>query len=357
MSSTFLSKKFLIKFIAVVTSVMLVLCLAPISNVFSAMSNVKAETETPVYDPSLGSYTASNGVLTATPNENAGFRGWFKKDGTEVSYNTTYTLLEGESASDFIPVFYDFNLVKNGGFEEYANGTNLSTGNVAEEEKWNGVTWEYISGAETGNWANSVKVTNAASRNGENSIVLNSPHHCTYKQINNLEPNTQYTLTYYYNIVPTTAEKDYLSRSYIVSGDISEKELMNGYSPNAANPYLDNVTFDATTGSCTTGQWKQVKHTFYTGENISVKLLIYYKNEAVNNVRPPMYIDDVSLVKDTMASPNEYFKEDFATGSVSNLSSLDSYSTLSASDGKLKVTVSSKSRGVQYAPFFAKKRR
>ena len=343
MTSTFFSKKFLAKFVAVVTSVMLVLCLAPLSDVFSTMSNVKAEAETPVYDPDLGSYTESNGVLTATPNENAGFRGWFKKDGTEVSYSTTYTLPSGESASDYIPVFYDFNLINNGGFEEYEAGTNFKTAGLPEDEMWKGVTQEYINGTEADSWAANITVTNAAARTGENSILLNSPHHLTYKELNNLEPNTLYTLTYYFNMVSTTAEKDYLKRSYIVGGDLAVNELLVNYGPNSNMKYLD------------VGEWKEVKHTFFTGDNTSAKLLIYYANEPVDEVRPPFYIDDVSLFKDNMLSPDEYFNDSFDTNSTANWTKLNSGLSLELVDNALQVTSNGITQMLQSAPLFVKK--
>ena len=346
-------KSILTKLIAVITTVAIVLTLAPVNGIFNLAFSASAE-EAPVYDPSLGTYTESGGVLTATPYNGAGFRGWFKKDGTEVSYNTSFTIPSGTSASDYVPVFYNFNLIENGGFENYASGTNLSTG-VAADEQWNGVTWEYINGTETSSWANKVLVTNAAAKTGNNSIVLNSPHHCTYKQIDNLKTNTQYTLTYYYNIVPTTTDKDYLSRSYIVSGDIAENKLLNGYSPNSANPYLDMETFDTTTGSCSAGEWKEVKHTFFTGENTSVKLLVYYRNEPVNNVRPPFYIDDVILVEDPLEVPAEYYNEDFSIPTVANWRALSDGLNLYHESGKLNVNATSTFRRIQNAPFFAKK--
>ena len=98
MSTTLLSKKTLVKFIAVVAAVALVFGIAPVLG-FSDIS-LSASAETPVYDPALGSYTtetdaSGNTVLTATPNEACGFRGWFLEDGTEVSYNAAYTLPSG----------------------------------------------------------------------------------------------------------------------------------------------------------------------------------------------------------------------------------------------------------------------
>ena len=345
------------KLVAVIATVAIMLAVAPFAGIFDLALNASAEM--PVFDETLGKKTDNgDGTLTAEPYEGMGFRGWFLADGTEVSYEKTVTIADGKTASDYIPVFYDFNLINNGDFEEYADGTNLSTGNIAEEEKWNGITWEYISGAETGNWADSVKVTNAAAKTGTKSILLNSFHHCTYKELNNLEPNTLYTLTYYFNMVVTNIipEKDqYLRRSYIVGEDVAENELLNGYSYPSDMEYLDVRIFDTTTGVCEENEWKEVKHTFFTGDNTSAKLLIYYVNEDVGGVRPPFYVDDVSLVKDNMLSPSEYFNDSFDTNSYANWTKLNNSLNLELVDNALQVTSNGGTQMLQSAPFFAKK--
>ena len=169
-------KSILTKLIAVITTVAVVLTLAPVNGIFDLAFSASAE-ETPVYDSTLGSISEANGVLTAKPNDGAGFRGWFKKDGTEVSYNLSYTLPSGASASDYVPVFYNFNLIKNGGFEAYNNGVKLSDDSIPLDEQWNGICYD------DGTWADRVTVTTDAARTGTKSILLNSFHHCTYKQI------------------------------------------------------------------------------------------------------------------------------------------------------------------------------
>ena len=354
MKCNLFSKSSFKKLIAVIATVAIVLTLAPVNGIFDLAFSASAA-EAPVYDPALGSYTESNGVLTATPNANASFRGWFKKDGTEVSYTTTYTLKSGEKAADFVPVFYDLNLIKNGGFEAYSNGANLST-SVAKDEQWNGINWEYIQGTESSSWANKVLVTNVAARTGSKSILLNSFHHCTYKQIDNLKPNTQYTLTYYYNMVQTTSGKDYLKGSYIVSGDIEDKELLNGYDYDSSVIYLDRVNYDGSTGYCAAGEWRQVKHTFFTGDNTSVKLAIYYKNEPVNGTRPPFYIDDVVLTEDPLTAPADYFNEDFTVSNVANWRALASGLNLYHENSKLNIHADGNYLKSQYvSPFYAKK--
>lgn len=342
MKGEFLSKSILTKLVAVITMIAIVFTLAPTVGVFDSAFKVSAET--PVYDPALGSFTVNGNVLTATPDFGAEFRGWFLKDGTEVSYQTTFTMPNGASASDYVPVFYNLNLIKNGGFEAYSNGFKLSADTVTADEQWNGICYD------DGTWADNVMVTTAAAKTGAKSILLNSFHHCTYKHIDNLKPNTQYTLTYYFNMVATGA-KDYLENSFIVDGNISGKDVFN----KTTNPYYDRKTFDSTTGACKVGEWKEVKHTFFTGDSTSVKLLIFYRNEPVDGVRPPMYVDDVSLIEDPMAAPSEYFNEDFSYSSVANWTALGGGISLSGDNEKLNLNATSGTQRAQSAPFFAKK--
>ncbi len=346
MTSAFLSKKFLVKFIAVVTSVVLVLCFAPLTDVFETVTNVSAA-ETPVYDPNLGTYTESNGVLTATAYEGAAFRGWFNKEGREVSYSKTFTIPSGTSASDYIPVFYNLNLIKNGGFEAYNNGVKLSADSIPADEQWNGVCYD------DGTWADNVKVTTDAARTGTKSILLNSFHHCTYKHIDNLKPNTQYTLTYYFNMVPT-GESDFLQQSFIVDGSVGSVDPKDVFK-RTENPYYSKQILDSVSGACAAGEWKKVTHTFYTGDTTSVKLLIFYKNEPVNNVRPPMYVDDVTLVEDVLASPGAYYDEDFSMSVASWTPKSGSVSRYLSEDGRCYINATAGGQLVHSAPFLAKK--
>ncbi|MBO5106004.1 MAG: hypothetical protein J6C29_03800 [Clostridia bacterium] len=352
MEKRLFSNSFFKKIVAVIATVAIMLAVAPFAGIFDLALNASAET--PVYDQSLGQKQVNGSTLTAVPNAGIGFRGWFLADGTEVSYEKSITIEAGKTASDYIPVFYDFNLINNGGFEGYEVGTNFKTADIPEDEMWKGVTQEYINGTEADSWAANIKVTDAAYRSGTKSIVLNSPHHLTYKELNNLEPNTLYTLTYYFNMVSTTAENDYLKRSYIVGGDLAVNELLVNYAPKADMKYLDVKDFDATSGSCAAGEWKEVKHTFFTGDNTSAKLLIYYRNEPVDGVRPSFYIDDVSLFKDNMLSPSEYFNDSFDTNSTANWTKLNSGLSLAVEQGVLNVSSNGGTQMLQSSPLFVK---
>ena len=106
MSTTNLSKKLLVKIIAVVTVVVLIFGVAPVAELNNFLLSASAA-DMLKYDATLGSYTTAtdangNTVVTAVPNECCGFRGWYYKDGTEVSYNASYTLPSGASASAYV---------------------------------------------------------------------------------------------------------------------------------------------------------------------------------------------------------------------------------------------------------------
>ena len=112
------------KILAITVSLVMVFNILPFFAEFNASALGEA-----FYDSSLGKYYEENGVLTAIPNENCGFRGWFNTSGEEVSLSINFALPQGKTKNDFYPVFYDFNILENGDFEEYTVGTDL-------KEKW-----------------------------------------------------------------------------------------------------------------------------------------------------------------------------------------------------------------------------
>jgi len=345
MSTVFSSKQFLVKFVAVVVMVALIFGIAPVSGLSDLMLSASAE-NMPIYDEALGSFETEtdlngNTVLTATPNENCGFRGWYLSDGTEVSYDASYTLPSGASASDYIPVFYDFNLAKNGGFEEYASGTNLKSG-VPEDEIWEGTCDGEINGGSDFTWA---KVTNKRARSGNNSLEAFSYFNTTYHDFYGLEPNTQYTLKFWYNLDPNVEATDTtaaITRYMDFVSVLGEDMEMTVRANSGNDEYLACQDFDEVSGTCAEGEWKEVKITFYTEENTTVRLAFIYKSVYEDGAGTPaganIYIDDVSLVKDVMASP-DYFNQDFSS-SIQNwgISSESKLSISRATGGSLKVT-------------------
>ena len=361
MSTAKLSKNFLVKLIAVVAVVALVFGLAPVLN-FADVSLSASAAAAPVYDPALGSYTTStvNGstVLTATPNEACGFRGWFLKDGTEVSYNLSYTLPSGASASDYVPVFYNFNLVKKASFEEYAVGTNMKTG-LPADEIWEGTCDGEANGTGS-DWTNA-SITDKRARTGSKSLKATSHSNTTYHDFFDLEPHTQYTLKFWYAFDPNTAATDttaattrYLSFAAVIGEDM--ETTIRGNSNNA--DYLAHRIYTEETGACPENTWKEVSMTFYTDDNTNVRLVLYYLSQYLDDKRSPaaspIYIDDLSLVKDVMATP-DYFNEDF-TNSFKTWDLLDSKRLSRTTEGgRLKVSAILTSGAVVSAPIHLKK--
>jgi len=306
----FVNENFVLKFIAVCVAAVLLFGLAPNMAFSDFILNAKAE-EDLKFDSTLGNYTDStdkngNTVLTATPYDGCAFRGWYLKDGTEVSYNSSYTLPSGAKASDYIPVFYDFNLAKNGGFEEYANGTNLKT-DLPNDEVWEGLCDSELK--ENGTDWTTATVTSSRAKSGEKSLEIFSQTNTTYHDFYNLELNTQYTLSFWYNINPSTETVEKYLKFVSVIGENTQTTTK----ANSNNvDYLAAKCFNATTGACAENEWKKVSITFSTENNNSVRLALLYLSNDVNGspVSEKMYIDDVALVKDVMATP-DYFNENF----------------------------------------------
>lgn len=301
------NKVIFVKIISVFIIIAFVFGIIPTSGLSQIITTAKAE-QLPQYNPAYGSFTKStvngNTVLTATAKEGCGFRGWYYKDGTEVSYKDSYTVPAGNNAEDYIPVFYNFNLIKNGGFEEYAVGTDMKS--VTDGEAWDGYPDSEPAGK--GDWT-SMKIVSDRARTGNNSLKIQSQANTAYRIFENLEQNTQYTLKFYYNIdVPTETSNNYLSRITVIPGDddIPVRNEMNN------KRYLARKSFTTTTGACAEGEWKEVSLTFYSNENTTVKFYLLYGS----GTNSAIYVDDMTLTKDTLAAPT-YINDDFTSGKES----------------------------------------
>lgn len=348
------------KFFSVILCVIFVLNIAPISEICGLFINVNA-TEAPVYNPDYGSFSATekNGktVLTATSNYGCGFRGWYDKNGKEVSYNAEFTLPEGASSEDYIPVFYSYNLIKNSGFEEYEVGTNMKA-SVPKEELWDGMTDSELAGKD--DWT-SIKVSNNRAKSGEKSLAIFAPSNTAFRTFNGLDKNTQYTIKFWYNLDPsvgTTAAgtpfNHYLTHvSIVADGDpITSRANRDG-------SYLSKSSYGVTSGATKEGEWKQASITFYTDENTSVNLCLLYNSnsDSQNNISSKtLYIDDLTLIKDNYAAP-KYFNDDFSTAGNNNWNEYENnrvgfYQT---EDERLKISSLWNFKNVQSAPILLKK--
>ena len=332
MTKIFSNKKIQNKFLVSV-SVIIALVLSLFTPLCGGFSFDAKAAEMPVYNPEYGSYTqttnnSGNIVLTAVPKEQCGFRGWFDKNGEEVSFENEFIVPSGTSANDYIPVFYNFNLAINGSFEEYADGTNLKK-DVPDREIWEGVCDSEVDGGS--DWT-SVIVTSERARSGRKSLKAFSQFNTTYHDFYDLDKHTQYTVSFWYSFNSDT--KNYLSFIGIIDGEATI--LPSAISDKGE--YLAYKKFSDTEGACADNEWKKTTVSFYTNENTTARLTIQYISLDDNGspAGASIYIDDLSIVKDVATAP-EYINEDF-TKSVQNWKTMDVRClTTEHSSGRLKV--------------------
>lgn len=309
------------KITLVFLSVVLTFTLTPVFEFSNLSFNVSAE-YIPEYNPDYGSFSSTeqngNTILTATANYGCGFRAWYDKNGNEVCYTSDFTLPKNKTVDDYIPVFYNYNLIKNSGFEEYSNGTNMKTA-VPDDEKWDGLCDSEVAG--NGDWT-SMKISTNRAKSGKKSLAIYSPSNTAYHKIEGLEKNTQYTFKFWYNLDPSEGTTSagvpfshYLTHIAVVADGEEITTRANRY-----GSYLAKSSYNATTGSTKAGEWKEGSVTFYTNENSSVTICLLYNSssDTANNINfKTLYIDDLTLVKDTFAAP-KYFNEDFSTAGNKN---------------------------------------
>lgn len=350
----------LIKIFSVILVLTLVFGTISLGGFSKILPNVSAE-QLPEYNPNYGSFTVTeqNGTttLTATANYGCGFRAWYDKNGNEVCYTTDFVLPSGKTADDYIPVFYNYNLIKNSGFEEYEIGTNMKI-SVPEDEIWEALPDSELSG--NGDWT-SVKISNNRAKSGEKSLAIFSPSNTAYHTVNGLEKNTQYTFKFWYNLDPSEGTTSagvpfshYFTHIAVVAG--GEKITTRA---NRDGSYLAKSSYDATAGSTKAGEWKQGSVTFYTNENTSVTLCLLYNSNSdpENNVgSKTLYIDDLSLVRDTFAAP-KYFNEDFSTNGNTNWvpNENNRMGLEKTTDNRFKLSSLWSFKWAQSAPMFLKK--
>ena len=92
----------------------------------------------------------------------------------------SFVLPQGKTKNDFYPVFYDFNILENGDFEEYTVGTDL-------KGKWHST-----------NSSDTFIVCENIAKSGENSLAMVLNNSTAYSVLSGLEEKTQYTLSFYY---------------------------------------------------------------------------------------------------------------------------------------------------------------
>ncbi len=296
MTNVLLRKSFLVKLLAVVVTVALMLTVAPFAEIANFALTANAEEE---YDyTKFGSVSSNGNTHTAVPaNDGVGFRGWFK-DGKEVSYEKTIDLtdFEDKDIKNYTPMFYNFNLIADPGFE---NGN-------------------------TNGWV-SASLSSTVKRNGSKALKISSTSYATLK---NLELHTQYTISIYC----------YQSSATNFRATVSAEN---------ANGKSDVIVSKAVTGVA--NSWQEVKVTFCTVNNPSAT----FKLEGISS---NTYLDDFSLIKDVTASPTTYFNDDSTANTRWNRADEENVTTFANGVGTVSAT--SEKTGTHYiysSPFLVKK--
>lgn len=333
-----------IKILAVLICSAILLGVFPVGGLSDLLTDITTTALAEEYNPEYGTYSETDGVLTAAPMENCGFRGWYDKTtGEEVSFTESFTVPDGADASNYYPVFYNFNLIENGGFEDYAVGTNMKTA-VTGDEVWEGICDTELSG---GNDWTKMAISADRAKSGTKSLAINAQYNTAYRSFSGLQTNTQYTVSFYYNIDASTSESaNYLSYITVVSGG-AEIDARSNYT----GRYLALSEYNSSTGACASGEWKKASVTFYTDENTTVKLCLTYSSAS----GATLYLDDIALVKAEMEAP-EYTNDDFS-GGVQNWTVADETILTIASDGsgRLKGENITKYGWAQSRPIYLKK--
>ena len=257
----------------------------------------KAKDCLPYYDSDLGSVNTvvENGKLSMTAEPFcSSFRGWYK-DGIEVSKDLTISGVTQAEACLYSAVFYSFNCIDDGNFEQYPNEYDMRT--EPSIAKW--LPWD-----ESRTWQTAKISTNFA-KSGTKSLDIYSIYNAMYRKLPTLEANTQYKLSFWYTFNAPAGDYNpgYLEAAYIsyASSQIGESAAPNA---NAVNSKF----FNAATGTTKPGEWKCCELTFCTDSVTDYQLSIKYAGENGANIH--LYIDDLSLVKDLSSHP-DYSNENF----------------------------------------------
>ncbi len=283
-------------------------------------------------DEALGTVTEStaNGktTLTAVPYANVGFRGWYC-NGKEVSLSDTVTV-DSALASSYYAEFYNFNLIKNGSFEDYEAGQDLKL--LSGDDRWQTV-------AKTSSEVTEASVSGNIASNGNKSLKIKNQG-ATYRKIAGLIKDTYYTLSFSYSLNNTA---DYLNFVCLLPTDMDITATANM----GGNP-IDYKKLNSATGATAAGSWNEVKFTFNSGENTEINLCFNYASSSNDYI----YIDNLMLVMDCVSSPTDG-NYDFENNSTNGWAVADAQRaalSVAISEGNYSLSVKNKTEyGLAYS--------
>ncbi len=245
-------------------------------------------------------YIGAKMNFSATPsNSSCEFLGWYS-DNKLISSEQSFTDNLYISTIEARFRRLNKNLVSDGTFENYSNGTNLGGLYNWVGTSTNKVSFSNIS---ANNWTQSAygrgSVSNEKAHGGELSLKLTSPGHTMFKVVD-VEANTDYVFSfwYYQDVAALTAGA---RNVYGIDPDATQVAIYNTnniYTTNGGNNGgADSATAysfqqpisSTTSGYGTTGAWSQATISFNSGIYERVIIPLYTTNAGA------VYVDDLML--------------------------------------------------------------
>ena len=218
-------------------------------------------------------------VYTAVPYNGNEFLGWYnKEDGSLFSTELQVNLRKGE----YVAKFKDNNILS-----APSAGYELSNAN----ESCIGKNWNTVSAVD---WRG-VNVSGQYAKSGSQSLKLCSRKQGdVYTDIQNLESNTYYIVSYYWMlpksvITATETSGDGYFGSAI--GTTACSSISNAVAEGLGGDYHE-TKFTNFVG----GQWNKVEYVFYSGDNTDLRMFISY-DSALSSGNDFLYMDEFTVFK------------------------------------------------------------
>ena len=217
-----------------------------------------------------GYITNEGNVYTAVPYEGNKFLGWYNSSGV-ISTNPTEFFADTDG--EITAKFKNNSIFESPSFELNSVGTTYQYHeHSADKDGW------YISA----DWG-SARIINNVAHNGSKALQIHGRFQTIYKNITGLNPNTEYTVSYYWTMpnTYTTANNNVYhgmvasSNEYTDIGAANSNKLGGTY---GVPKYPE------------AGVWKKDTFTFNTGDLNAVKLFIYYDSSG-----DALYFDDFTI--------------------------------------------------------------
>ena len=230
-----------------------------------------------------GSITKNGDYYTAVPYTGNEFIGWYDRATAELySTDPTVMLTEGK----YIAKFKDNNIAyDNAGYELYEAGTSAmpSIWKTVADQSWR-----------------RAEISKAYAKTGENSVMLPTAwQHDIYTELTGLEKNSYYVVSYSWMlthsaITDTNTTGDAYYGSAI--GTTEAKTIEEAYNQALGGDFTNtkNQTY-------TGGQWNDVEYVFYTGDQTTYRMFMYYITTGASDkytASPSkLYIDELTVHK------------------------------------------------------------